>query len=118
MRFWTVFSRWVGPGGLPLGGDVPPAGPPSTQDNLLVGDRSLTYRDTGQAHRIAVAYSGSAQITADLYIYEEATNFWYKISASPVTLPANTITFFDVAVALTTAERLQGDSTKPGGELQ
>lgn len=118
MRFWTVFSRWVGPGGPPLGGDIPPLGPPSPQDNLLVGDRSLTYRDTGQTHRVAVAYAGSAQITADLYIYEEATVGWYKISASPIVLPANTITFFDVAVALSTAERIQGDSTKPGGELQ
>lgn len=119
MRFWTVFSRWVGPGGPPLGGDVPPSGPPSPpQDNLLIGDKSLTYRETGQTHRVAVAYAGSADITADLYIYEEATASWYRISAAPVALPANTITFFDVAVPLSTAERIQGDTTKPGGELQ
>ena len=98
---------------------MPPVGPPALpQDNLLIGDRSLTYRDTGQTHRIAVAYSGSAQITADLYIYEEATGGWYRISTAPVVLPANAITFFDVAVPLSTAERLQGDNTKPGGELQ
>ena len=118
MRFWTVFSRWVGSGGPPLGGDLPPTGPPSPQDNLLVGDKSLTYRDTGQTHRVAVAYSGSAQITADLWIYEEATDAWYKVSAAPVVLPPNAITFFDVAVALSTAGRLQGDATQPGGELQ
>ena len=118
MRFWTVFSRWVGPGGSPLGGDLPPSGFPASQDNLLVGDRSLTYRETGQTHRVAVAYAGFVQITADLYIYEEATEKWYKISASPVVLPANTITFFDVAVPLSTAERIQGDTSKPGGELQ
>lgn len=118
MRFWTVFSRWVGPGGPPLGGDTPPSGIPNSQDNLLLGDKSLTYRETGQTHRVAVAYAGSGQISADLYIYEEATASWYKISASPVVLPANTITFFDVAVPLSTAERIQGDTTKPGGELQ
>jgi hypothetical protein len=118
MRFWTVFSRWVGPGGPPLGGDTPPSGLPSPQDNLLVGDKSLTYRETGQTQRVAVAYAGSAQITADLFVYEEATGLWYKISAAPVALPPNVITFCDIAIPLSTAERLQGDATKPGGEFQ
>lgn len=118
MRFWTVFSRWVGPGGPALGGDLPPVGLPAPQDNILFGDRSLTYRETGQTHRVVVAYSGSAQITADLWIYEEATGGWYKTSAAPVVLPPNTIIFFDVAVPLSTAERIQGDVLKPGGELQ
>jgi len=118
MRFWTTFSRWVGGGGPPLGGDLPPVGPPAPQDNLLLGDRSLTYRDTGQTQRIVVAYSGSAQITADLWIYEESTLLWYKISTAPLVLPPNTMSFFDIAVPLSTAERIQGDVSKPGGELQ
>lgn len=118
MRFWTTFSRWVGGGGPPLGGDLPPVGPPAPQDNLLIGDRSLTYRDTGQTQRVVVAYSGSAQITADLWVYEESTLLWYKISSAPLVLPPNTMSFFDIAVPLSTAERIQGDVSKPGGELQ
>jgi hypothetical protein len=73
----------------------------------LVEDRSLAYRYTGQIHRVVVAYSGSAQITADLWVYEEATEEWYKTSTSPVILSPNTITFFDIAVPLNTAERIQ-----------
>jgi hypothetical protein len=117
VRFWTVFSRWVGPGGPALGSDLPPVGPPAPQDNLLVGDKSLTFRELGQTHRIAIAYAGSAAITANLYIYEEATGLWYKCSPSPLALPANTITFFDVPIPLSTAERLQGNVLKPGGEF-
>lgn len=119
MRFWTVFSRWVGPGGPALGSDsIPALAPDPLWDNLLVGDRSLTYRDTGQTHRIAVAYAGPVQISADLCLYEEATEKWYRVSSSPVLLPPNAITFFDIVVPLTSAERLQGNNLRPGGEFQ
>ena len=123
MRFWTTFSRWVGPGGPPLGGDVPPIGPPpaSGQDNLLITDKSLNYRETGPTHRIAVAFAGPAgafSIAADIYLYEEQTGLWFKTSASALTLTPDTITFFVTAMVLSTAKRIHGDLGEPGGEIQ
>ena len=122
MRFWTTFSRWIGPGGPPLGGDPIPIGPPvSGPDNLLIGDKSLTYRDTGQTHRVVVACSmptGATQLTADLWVWEESTSAWYKTSQTSIVVYPNTMVFSDVAVPLSTALRVQGDVTQPGGELQ
>lgn len=123
MRFWTTFSRWVGPGGPSLGSDTPPLGPPpaSGQDNLLITDKSLNYRETGPTHRIAVAYAGpagAAPITADVYLYEEDTGLWFKTSTASLTLTPDTITFFDATMVLSTAGRIHGDMGQPGGEIQ
>lgn len=123
MRFWTTFSRWVGGGGTPaLGSDSAPLGPPSlSQDNLLVTDRSLNYRETGPTHRIAVAFSGpsgAGSVPADIYLYEENTDYWYRTHSSSISLTPDTITFFDAAMVLSNAKRIQGDMSEPGGEIQ
>jgi hypothetical protein len=108
MRFPTIFSRYkvtVPTGGKLLGSDAVPANgtpPASSLDNLLVSKAS--DKNGWPVHRVAVLYhfiptagnAAGADLTFDMYFYEDATAAWYKITSAAVPLKDGVVAFCDV----------------------
>lgn len=102
MRFTKKFSRRVGADGSEpvLGSDEVPKTQPSTRD----AEYSQVFMNIQgwPAHRLAVACKfegeGSAPpVEADLYVWEDTTEAWYRIpQPAKVLLTPGEISFFDV----------------------
>jgi hypothetical protein len=103
MYFPTLFTRRVGgSGSVPLLGSdsAPTAAPSASMDNVLF--TKFSNINGWPVHRVAVVCTAPAApvaMPADLYMYEDRTQSWHKINASPVTITPGVVAFFD-AVAL------------------
>ena len=103
MRFPQTFRRQKGSvsSDPALGSDaVPTTSPPlANQDNVL----SCKLRDVNgwPVQRVAVCWTTTATsptpLNANLYFWEDATQHWYLINATALSLLPNQLYFFDTA---------------------
>lgn len=134
MQFQRVFYRYVGSAGaqatVAMGADAAPTtvfGTPGTppKDPSAASaanvDNVLSCRNGGSStpapvQAVAVAMcgpTGATSPTANLYVWDDATEHWYLLTASPVTLPQNEVVEIPV---LAPCEGPPGSPTQPGSD--
>lgn len=140
MQFQTQFFRYVttsaGNAVIALGADTdprtaygtpgaPPLQAPPKQGVVTTAnqDNILSCRVNGVSAPVAVARiavamcgpTGAANQNANLYVWDQLSNHWYLMNASPIVLVQNQVLFFD-ALSLCEAPVRQGAQlTSQGG---
>ena len=125
MRFPVHFTRTVTGGGALLPAQSAPTAAPNTatMPNLLTALQAT--KNGWPVQRIAVTYKytgggGAVNLSADLYMYEDTTQAWYKMnSAGVITLKPGCVTYVD-AITLCESAQTNNDvfgngSSTPGG---
>lgn len=100
MRFQHSFRRQVGGASADplLGSDpVPTLYAELADDNVL--NSSFNNINGWPAHRIAIGYAGPAgapALTANAYVFDDATQLWFRVNRAPVALVPARLSFFDI----------------------
>lgn len=122
MRFPYSFTRYKGTvpaGGVVLGADTAPTTEqPSKQDHLI--SHVISNVNGWPTHRIAgvCRYVGGGNVTGvpvQMYMWEDTTEYWYKLGESVTMTPNGTVMFFDTVGPLEYYGTLQDlEYVRPG----
>lgn len=100
MRFQHSFKRQVGTAfPVPvLGSDpVPTLYAELADDNVL--NSTFSNINGWPSHRIVIGYAGPAgapSLTANAYVFDDASKLWFLVNPAPVALVPNRLSFFDI----------------------
>jgi hypothetical protein len=123
MRFPTVFKRQKGSASTDpaLGSDAAPTTTPPSQNNTNVVFCRQRDVNGWPAQRIAFCWNTSASsptaMNVSAYFWEDATQHWYLINATPLSAAAGQLYFFD-CVTILEAPPLSASLSNPATPAQ